>query len=430
MSRVKKRSISIIGLGYVGLPLAISFGKSQRIIGFDINQKRINELKNGVDSTNEINATEFELSDINFTSDFDDLSKADFHIIAVPTPVDEYKKPNLEFLLLASRTVGKILKKGDVVVYESTVYPGTTEDVCLPILEDQSGLKCGEDFFIGYSPERINPGDKVHIFEKIIKVVSAQDEGTLEIIYDTYLKVVSAGVFKAPSIKVAEAAKVIENTQRDLNIALVNELAILFKRMEIDTHDVLEAAGTKWNFLEFEPGLVGGHCISVDPYYLTHKSISLGYTPEIILAGRSINDSIGKYIAGAVIKKLKLKNKDLTKIIITILGITFKENVSDIRNTRIIDILQTLEKHPVTTQVYDPYANKTDVKNEYQFDLFELDELKKSDAIILAVPHNDFTSQGWKLMTRLLNEEGGIIYDVKSVLDRDKKPRNVDLLRL
>jgi UDP-N-acetyl-D-galactosamine dehydrogenase len=430
MSKTKKRCISIIGLGYVGLPLAIAFGKSQKIIGFDINNKKISDLKNRIDRTCEITSTEFDLADINFTSDFNDLSKADFHIVAVPTPIDKDKKPDLSFLFSASKTIGRILKKNDIVVYESTVYPGTTEDECLPILEGESGLKCGKDFFIGYSPERINPGDKSHTFEKITKVVSAQDEETLNIIFDIYSSVVDAGVHKAPSIKVAEAAKVIENTQRDLNIALINELAILFKKMNIDTHDVLQVASTKWNFLKFSPGLVGGHCIGVDPYYLTYKSLLLGYKPEVILAGRNINDNIGKHIASTVIEELQHRNKALNEIIVTILGITFKENVSDIRNTRILDILCTLKKYPVTTQIYDPRADKDNVKNEYQFNLSEFDDLKSSDAIILAVPHDDFTIQGWKLITKLLNKEGGIVYDVKSVLDRNKKPGNIDLFRL
>ena len=430
MSKTKKRCISIIGLGYVGLPLAIAFGRKEKVIGFDIKHKRVDELKNRIDRTCEITSSEFDLSDINFTSDFNDLSKADFHIVAVPTPVDKDKKPDLSFLFSASKTIGRILKKNDIVVYESTVYPGTTEDECLPILEGESGLKCGKDFFIGYSPERINPGDKSHTFEKITKVVSAQDEETLNIIFDIYSSVVDAGVHKAPSIKVAEAAKVIENTQRDLNIALINELAILFEKMNIDTHDVLQVASTKWNFLKFSPGLVGGHCIGVDPYYLTYKSLLLGYKPEVILAGRNINDNIGKHIASTVIEELQHRNKALNEIIVTILGITFKENVSDIRNTRILDILCTLKKYPMTIQIYDPRADKDNVKNEYQFNLSEFDDLKESDVVILAVPHDDFTTQGWKLIKKLLNSNGGIVYDVKSVLDRGKKPENVNLLRL
>jgi UDP-N-acetyl-D-glucosamine/UDP-N-acetyl-D-galactosamine dehydrogenase len=430
MNNVSKRSISVVGLGYVGLPVAVAFGQITKVIGFDINQKRIDELKNGIDKTGEVISSELSVSDVHFTSDSNDLMKADFHIIAVPTPIDDAKKPDLKPLLSASRTVGKILKKGDIIVYESTVYPGATEDECATILQDESGLISGTDFFLGYSPERINPGDKTHTFKTIKKVVSAQDANTLEIVANVYSSVVDAGVFKATSIKVAEAAKVIENTQRDLNIALMNELAILFKRMGIDTHDVLEAAGTKWNFLPFKPGLVGGHCIGVDPYYLTYKSASLGYSPQVILSGRETNDGMGKYIADTVIDNLKNKNKDLDGIIITILGITFKENVSDIRNTRVIDIITEFRNYPVTIQVYDPCADSLDVRNEYQIDMTKFDDLKNSDAVILAVSHDDFITRGWTLISELLNPEGGIVYDIKSTLDRNNRPENINLFRL
>ena len=364
MSDVINRSISVVGLGYVGLPVAVAFGQRSKVIGFDINQNRIDELIDGVDKTGEVVSSELGSSNIHFTSDSYDLLKADFHIIAVPTPIDDAKNPDLNPLLSASKTVGKILKKGDIVVYESTVYPGATEDECASVLQNESGLISGKDFFLGYSPERINPGDKKHTFKTIMKVVSAQDENTLQIVADVYSTVVDAGVYKASSIKVAEAAKVIENTQRDLNIALMNELSILFKRMGIDTHDVLEAAGTKWNFLPFEPGLVGGHCIGVDPYYLTFKSASLGYSPQVILSGREINDSMGKYIARTLIDNLRKEDKDLAEVVVTILGITFKENVSDIRNTRVIDIITELDNYPVTIQVYDPCADIIDVKDE------------------------------------------------------------------
>jgi UDP-N-acetyl-D-glucosamine/UDP-N-acetyl-D-galactosamine dehydrogenase len=430
MSDVINRSISVIGLGYVGLPVAVAFGQIAKVIGFDINQKRVDELKNGIDKTGEVISSELSASDVHFTSDVNELSKADFHIIAVPTPIDSSKKPDLKPLLSASKSVGKILKKGDIVVYESTVYPGATEDECASVLQDESGLICGKDFFLGYSPERINPGDKKHTFKTIKKVVSAQDENTLDIVAEVYSSVVDAGVFKASSIKVAEAAKVIENTQRDLNIALMNELAILFKRMDIDTHDVLEAAGTKWNFLPFEPGLVGGHCIGVDPYYLTYKSTSLGYSPQFILSGREINDSMGKYIADTVIDNLKNENKDLGGIVITILGITFKENFPDIRNTRVIDIITELSDYPVTIQTYDPCADSVDVRDEYQIDLIELDNLKKADAVIFAVPHDEFVTQGWGLISELLNNGGGSVYDIKSILDRNNKPENINLFRL
>ena len=430
MNNATNRKISVIGLGYVGLPVAVTFGQVSKVIGFDINQKRIDELKNGVDKTGEVIASELISSNVNFTSDLNELSKADFHIIAVPTPIDDSRKPNLNPLLSASETVGKILKKGDIVVYESTVYPGATEGECASVLQDISGLKSGEDFFLGYSPERINPGDKQHTFKSIKKVVSAQDEKTLQIVADVYSSVVEAGVYKASSIKVAEAAKVIENTQRDLNIAFMNELAILFKRMDIDTHDVLEAAGTKWNFLPFEPGLVGGHCIGVDPYYLTYKSELLGYSPQVILSGRGINDSMGKYIVDTLVDQLDKGSKNINEIVITIFGITFKENVPDIRNTRVVDIIKELRNFPVTIQVYDPHADITDVKDEYEIDLFELKDMEKSDVIILAVPHDDFVTQGWKLVSKGLHPGGGIVYDIKGILDRKEKPENINLIRL
>lgn len=424
------RKISVIGLGYVGLPVAVAFGQVSNVIGFDINQGRIDELNNKIDKTGEVNSSELKATKINFTSDLIDLAKADFHIVAVPTPIDEAKKPDLIPLIAASKTVGAILKKNDIVVYESTVYPGATEEECASILEEVSGLECGKDFFLGYSPERINPGDKKHTFKTIKKVVSAQDDATLEIVAEVYSSVVDAGVFKAASIKVAEAAKVIENTQRDLNIALMNELAVLFKKMDIDTHDVLQAAGTKWNFLPFEPGLVGGHCIGVDPYYLTHKSESLGYTPQVILSGRKINDSMGKFITDSLIDNLKLTNKKLDNIVITILGITFKENVPDIRNSRVIDIINELRNYPVTIQVYDPCADAQDVKNEYQINLTEHEALQKSDAVIIAVPHDEFIANEWDGISNLLHPAGGIVYDVKSILERRNKPSNIELFRL
>jgi len=430
MSTHIERTISITGLGYVGLPVAVAFSKIKPVIGFDIDKERINELISGIDKTGEVSNSDLNSSNIKFTSDEKELSKANFHIITVPTPVDDENKPDLRCLLLASKIIGKILKKGDIVVYESTVYPGATEDECAAVLINESGLQCGEDFFLGYSPERINPGDKNHTFEKVSKVVSAQDDTTLKIIADIYSLVLGNGVYKAPSIKVAEAAKIIENTQRDLNIALVNELAILFDKMGIDTHEVLQAASTKWNFLQFVPGLVGGHCIGVDPYYLTYKSALLGYSPQVILAGRNINNSVGKYIANRVIAELIKTNNNLNNIIITVLGITFKENVSDIRNTGVMGIMEELNHHNINTQIHDPCANSLDVENEYQLVLTEHGSLKKSDAVILAVPHNDFIKQGWNLIHNLLNDNTGIVYDVKGVLDRNKKPEKINLLRL
>jgi len=430
MNEIVTRKISVIGLGYVGLPVAVAFGDVSNVIGFDINKNRIQDLTGGIDKTGEVTSSELKAANIHFTSNLTELNKADFHIVAVPTPIDETKKPDLTPLISASKTVGAILKQNDIVVYESTVYPGATEEECADILEEVSGLECGKDFFIAYSPERINPGDKKHTFKTIKKVVSAQDENTLGIVASVYSSVVDAGVFKAASIKVAEAAKVIENTQRDLNIALMNELAVLFKKMNIDTHDVLQAAGTKWNFLAFEPGLVGGHCIGVDPYYLTHKSESLGYTPQVILSGRKINDSMGQFITDSLIEKLELSNKSLDDVVVTVLGITFKENVPDIRNSRVIDIINELRNYPVTIQVYDPCAELEDVKNEYQINLTEYEALQRSDAIIFAVPHDVIIGKGWDGISELLHHEGGIVYDVKSILERRTKPAHVQLYRL
>jgi UDP-N-acetyl-D-glucosamine/UDP-N-acetyl-D-galactosamine dehydrogenase len=430
MKDVFNWNISVVGLGYVGLPVAVAFGETSEVIGFDINEKRISELINGEDKTGEVSFSDLTASNIRFTSNLNDLSKANFHIVAVPTPIDSENKPDLKPLLSASKTVGQILKKGDIVVYESTVYPGATEDECGAVLETESGLICGEDFYLGYSPERINPGDKKHTFKTIRKVVSAQDENTLQIVADIYSSVVDAGVYKAASIKVAEAAKVIENTQRDLNIALMNELAVIFKRMDIDTHDVLKAAGTKWNFLPFEPGLVGGHCIGVDPYYLTYKSTLLGYSPQVILSGREINDGMGKYIVDSLIDQLKKDDKELDEVVITILGITFKENVPDIRNTRVIDIISELNKCPVTIQVYDPCADSIDVNNEYQIDLIEFEDIGKADVVIIAVPHDEFVDQGWELIAKLLKSKDGFVYDIKSILDRTSIPKDINLVRL
>ena len=430
MNTIIDRNISVIGLGYVGLPVAVAFSQYGRVIAFDINKKRIDELNNSIDKTGEVESEELNTPNIFFTDDSAELSNANFHIVAVPTPINEAKEPNLEPLLSASKIVGNILKKGDIVIYESTVYPGATENECANVLEKESKLICGKDFFIGYSPERINPGDKNHTLKTIKKIVSAQDENTLDIIADIYSLVIDAGVYKAASIKVAEAAKVIENTQRDLNIALMNELAILFKTMDIDTHDVLEAAGTKWNFLPFEPGLVGGHCIGVDPYYLTFKSEQLGYTPQVILSGRVINDSMGKYIADKIIHELKSNDKKIKEVIVTILGFTFKENIPDIRNTRVIDIINEFNQHSINTQIYDPKANADDVKIEYQIELVDFHSIKKSDVVILAVPHKELISKEWEFILNMLIPSGGIVFDVKGVLNRDKKPKNIKLYRL
>ena len=425
------RKISVVGLGYVGLPVAVEFGKSQQVIGFDINPIRINELKQGIERTHEVSPDELASTNILFTCDPSDLQKADFHIIAVPTPVNHAKQPDLSPVLKASVTVGRQLKKGDIVVYESTVYPGATEEDCIPVLEHESGLKWGIDFNVGYSPERINPGDKVHTFKTITKVVSGDTPETLEIVAAVYASVVNAGVHKAATIKVAEAAKVIENTQRDLNISLMNELALIFNKMAIDTRDVLAAASSKWNFLPFDPGLVGGHCIGVDPYYLTYKATTLGYTPQVILSGRSINDSMGSFIANQTVKELINAGKCVKGSIVTILGFTFKENVPDIRNTRVIDIVRELQDYGVEVQVFDPMSDPHEILEEYNLKVTtDEDQLKQSHAVLLAVPHQYFLNKDWSYLTNLLENESGIIIDVKAKLDRDKVPTGITLWRL
>ena len=410
------RKISVIGLGYVGLPVAVAFGKHGPVIGFDINETRLEELRAGQDRTNEVNATELGDTQIEFTSKPEVLAQADFHIVAVPTPIDDAHQPDLTPVVKASESVGTALKRGDIVVYESTVYPGVTEDVCVPILERVSGLKCGPDFTVGYSPERINPGDKEHTFTKIKKVVSGQDAATLEIVADVYSSVVTAGVYKAASIKVAEAAKVIENTQRDLNIALMNELALIFDRMGIDTLDVLEAAGTKWNFLKFKPGLVGGHCIGVDPYYLTHKAEKLGYIPQVILAGRRINDSMGAFIAQQTIKQMIHAGHAIANAVVTVLGLTFKENCPDLRNSRVIDIIRELEEFDVQVQVFDPVAISAEALHEYGVTLLSLNELKPAAAIVISVAHDAYAR--WTPSDYLkLMHNAPVVIDVKGVCD-------------
>ncbi|PCJ63269.1 MAG: GDP-mannose dehydrogenase [Planctomycetota bacterium] len=425
------RNISVIGLGYVGLPVAVAFGELSKVVGFDINQFRIDRLKNGFDDTLEVETATLKKSDILFTSTAIDLKNADFHIIAVPTPVDKAHRPDLSPLIGACEVLGPQLKKGDIVVFESTVYPGVTEDECAPVLEKLSGLKSGVDFKLGYSPERINPGDKEHTFTKIIKVVAGQDEESLNIIADTYSSAVVAGVYKASSIKVAEAAKVIENTQRDLNIALVNELAIIFDKMDIDTLDVLEAAGTKWNFLPFRPGLVGGHCIGVDPYYLTYKSEMIGHKPEVILSGRRINDKMGKFIAYRTIKEMIKFDSRVKNSIVTILGLTFKENCPDLRNSKVVDIIKELKEFGVQIQIYDPLISKEDAKKYYDLEIVEeFENLEKAEALILAVPHSHFLSWDLSKFKELLLDNP-IIMDVKSCLNKQEcKKENIHLWRL
>ncbi len=409
----KKTKLAVIGLGYVGLPIALEFAKNTSVIGFDINEKRVEMMREGIDPSNELEAAEFEQKDIHFTANSEDLAEAKFFVIAVPTPVNRFKVPNLTPLIKASETVGKLLKPGDYVVYESTVYPGCTEDDCVPILERESGLKMGRDFKVGYSPERINPGDRVHTLTNVIKVVSGCDELALEEVSKVYELVIDAGVFKAKSIKVAEAAKVIENTQRDLNIALMNELALIFDRMGINTLDVVEAAGTKWNFMKFFPGLVGGHCIGVDPYYLTYKSTELGYKPEVILSGRRINDDISSYVAKKAIQMVIRNGKNVSKAKVLVMGMTFKENVSDIRNSKVIDLVRELESFSLDVHVHDPYAVPEEVQESYDIQLTkDLDD--DYDCVVVAVQHSEYVALTEDFFKSICSNAGGII-DIKSI---------------
>ncbi|MEP4535146.1 MAG: nucleotide sugar dehydrogenase [Cyclobacteriaceae bacterium] len=416
MSISVKYQVAIIGLGYVGLPLAVESGKKYPTLGFDIDQNRIDELKSGQDKTLEVDSEELlEANNLKFSSNQEDLSGANFYIVTVPTPVDASKKPNLKPLESASSTIGPFLKKGDIVVYESTVFPGCTEGFCVPILESKSGLRFNEDFFVGYSPERINPGDKEHRLTSILKVTSGSNQKTAKSVDDFYSSIVQAGTHLASSIKVAEAAKVIENAQRDINIAFVNELAMIFDRMKIDTKEVLEAAGTKWNFLKFSPGLVGGHCIGVDPYYLTHKSEELGYHPQVILAGRKINDNMGAYVAQKTVKLLSQKGNMTPSSRILIMGLTFKENCPDIRNTRVVDIYSELKSYNLAIDVFDPNVNPAEVKAEYGIDLKQDPEIASYEAVILAVGHRSFLKINW----REIRQQVPVIFDVKGILDRD-----------
>ena len=425
------RKISVIGLGYVGLPVAVEFGKYQQVIGFDINTIRIEDLQNGIERTNEVDIKDLAATNVLYTNNAFDIKKADFHIIAVPTPVNESKQPDFLPLISATKTVGQQLKKGDIVVFESTVYPGATEEICIPVLENESNLIWRKDFNVGYSPERINPGDKVHAFKTITKVVSGDTVDTLNIVATVYASVVDAGIYKAASIKVAEAAKVIENTQRDLNISLMNELALIFNKMNIDTQDVLAAASSKWNFLPFEPGLVGGHCIGVDPYYLTYKATILGYIPQVILSGRSINDGMGSFIASQVIKELIKNGICIKGSIVTVLGFTFKENVPDIRNTRVIDIVRELQEYGVNVQVFDPLSSAHEIQSEYNLTVSDNEyQMQSAQAVILAVPHKYFLDKNWEYISNLLNNKTGVVIDVKGKLDRNQIPENISLWRL
>ncbi|AKT90936.1 polysaccharide biosynthesis protein, nucleotide sugar dehydrogenase, TviB family [Campylobacter ureolyticus RIGS 9880] len=405
--------ISVIGLGYVGLPLAVAFSDKFKVIGFDVNEKRVEELNKFNDKTLEIDLEKLKNAITNnkmkLSSNIDDIKECNFYIVSVPTPVDKNNRPDLTPLLKASQSVGSVLKKGDIVVYESTVYPGATEEECVPVLEKFSNLKFNEDFFCGYSPERINPGDKEHTITKIKKITSGSTKKVADIVDDVYASIIKAGTFKASSIKVAEAAKVIENTQRDINIAFVNELAMIFEKMHIDTTEVLKAAGTKWNFLKFNPGLVGGHCIGVDPYYLTHKAQELGYHPEIILAGRRINDNMGKYAANRVVKLMIKHDKKINKAKVLILGITFKENCPDIRNSRVIDVVKELNEFGCNVDVYDPWADKNEVLKEYNLNLIENLNLNNYDAVVLTVAHDEFKNLDFSNLN-------AVTFDIKGIL--------------
>lgn len=408
----KDASIAVIGLGYVGLPIALAFAKKVKVIGFDINEKRVELMKKGIDPSQELHKDDFKNTDIKFTHKLEDLKKANFFIVAVPTPIDEHNLPDLKPLLGASTSVGKVLKKGDYVVFESTVYPGCTEEDCIPVLEQYSGLKFQKDFKVGYSPERINPGDKEHTITKILKIVSGCDKESLEVIAKTYEIIVEPGTHRAPSIKVAEAAKIIENTQRDVNIALMNELSIIFNKMNINTYDVLEAAGTKWNFLKFSPGLVGGHCIGVDPYYLTHKAESLGYHARVINSGRYVNDSMGFYVAKTCVKKIIAAGKNISKSKVLVMGATFKEDVSDIRNSKVADIVKELKSFGVKVEIVDPHADSNELKHEYGFGLSKL--AKGYDGVIVAVNHKEYKTLGESFFKGILSNKG-ILVDVKGM---------------
>ncbi len=427
---IANRQVAVVGLGYVGLPVAVALGGVGDVIGVDINETRINELTLHLDSTREVESVDLEQAAVLYTTDVAKLEEADFIIVAVPTPINDQNQPDLGPICSATRAVGAHLRPGTIVVYESTVYPGLTEEECIPLLEKTSGLRAGIDFKVGYSPERINPGDREHTFRTIKKVVAAEDEETLDVIAAVYETVVDAGVHRASSIKVAEAAKVIENTQRDLNIALMNELAIIFDRMNIDTLEVLEAAGTKWNFLNFRPGLVGGHCIGVDPFYLTMKSEMLGYHPEVILAGRRINETMGRFVATSLIKTMISQNMAILGARVTVLGMSFKENVSDIRNSKVASLIREVEEFGLEVQVCDPLVDSEEVRREYGIDVKSYCDLKPADVVIYAVSHDEFVQEGWTIAKRQLKLGRGIVIDLKGMLDRAMKPEEVHLWRL
>jgi UDP-N-acetyl-D-glucosamine/UDP-N-acetyl-D-galactosamine dehydrogenase len=429
-SNLYNKIIAVVGLGYVGLPLANAFSKKYKVIGFDINEEKICDYKNGIDITNEIGNEELQKTSIKFTCDTQDIRSADIVIIAVPTPIDSHDKPDLTPVIKSSETVGKNLKEGAIVIYESTVYPGLTEEICVPILERESGYKCGINFKIAYSPERINPGDKIHKFETIIKIVSGMDEETLNIVADLYSSVVNAGVYRASSIKVAEAAKVIENSQRDINIAFVNELAVIFNKMGIDTNEVLDAACSKWNFLNFRPGLVGGHCIGVDPFYLTYKSEEMGHMSELILASRRVNDNIGKFIADNIIKTLIKQGFVIKGFKMLILGLTFKENVSDIRNSKVIDIVNTLKQYDMDIIIKDSYAKKDEVEKIYNLKL-DNDFSGQVDAIVIAVAHDEYKKISVSEIKNIIKLDKKCVFDIKGIMNKSEMTReNIEYWRL
>ncbi|MFT0533629.1 Vi polysaccharide biosynthesis UDP-N-acetylglucosamine C-6 dehydrogenase TviB [Castellaniella hirudinis] len=412
--------LAVVGLGYVGLPLAVEFGKQREVLGFDVNVRRIEELRAGRDHTLEVSGAELaQAAYLRYASDMAELAAANVFIVTVPTPIDRYKQPDLSPLVRASETIGRVLKRGDIVIYESTVYPGATEEVCVPVLEETSGLQFNEDFFAGYSPERINPGDKQHRVSTIRKVTSGSTPETADLVDTLYRQIITAGTHKASSIKVAEAAKVIENTQRDVNIALINELALIFNRLGIDTLDVLEAAGTKWNFLPFRPGLVGGHCIGVDPYYLTHKAQSIGYHPEIILAGRRLNDSMGGYVVSQLVKAMTQRRIQVQASHVLVMGLTFKENCPDLRNTRVVDIVRELGEYRITVDVYDPWVDPAEAEHEYGITPVEQPDPGAYDGIIIAVAHEQFAAMGAEAI-RALGKPDHILYDLKYVLDANQ----------
>lgn len=423
MPTLNDAPIAVIGLGYVGLPLAVEFGKNRKVVGFDINTARIAELRAGKDNTLEVDAAEMaEAAHLSFTDQLDDIAECTTYIVTVPTPIDEHKRPDLTPLLKASETIGKVLKRGDIVIYESTVYPGATEEDCVPVLEKTSGLTFNQDFFAGYSPERINPADKTHRLPNIVKVTSGSTPEIADKVDALYASIITAGTHKAPSIKVAEAAKVIENTQRDVNIALVNELALIFNKLDIDTQDVLDAAGTKWNFLPFRPGLVGGHCIGVDPYYLTQKAQSVGYHPEVVLAGRRINDGMGCYIVGRTVREMIARDIPVKGSRALVMGLAFKENCPDLRNTRVVDIIRELESYGIKVDVYDPWVDAAEAKREYGVEMTDAPKVQGYDAVVLAVAHSVFRSEKIANNSR---EPKAVIFDVKGIL-----PKSAGAMRL